>query len=74
VIGNRRLVAAGPVQEGRRVLLRCAGEALFVARPLDDLVAVTEAKVGPEHPLLVPEALEPLLQLLDSATASESWP
>src|SRR5215813_10428856 len=64
-IGNRRLVAAGPVQKEEGELLRGAGEALFVARPLDDFVPVAEAKVSSEHPLLVPEALEPLLQVPD---------
>src|SRR5207245_10802740 len=46
-------------------LLSGASQALFVAGSLDDFVAVAEAKVSSEHPLLVPETLDAVLELLD---------
>ena len=46
-------------------MLRRASQALFVAGSLDDFVAVAEAEVGSEHPLLVPETLDAVLELLD---------
>ena len=45
--------------------LSSASQALFVAGSLDDFVAVAEAKVGSQHPLLVPETLDAVLELLD---------
>jgi hypothetical protein len=42
-----------------------ASQALFVAGSLDDFVAVAEAEMGSKHPLLVPETLETVLELLD---------
>ena len=46
-------------------MLRRASQALFVAGSLDDFVAVAEAKVGSQHPLLVPETLDAVLEVLD---------
>ena len=36
-----------------------------MAGSLDDFVAVAEAEVGPEHPLLIPETLDAVFELLD---------
>jgi hypothetical protein len=58
------LSAAGFIQE-RSQGLSSASQALFVARSLDDFVSVAEPEVGPEHPLLVPETLDAIFELLD---------
>jgi hypothetical protein len=42
-----------------------AGEPLFVAGPLDDLVAVAEACAGLERAVLVPKPREALLELVE---------
>jgi hypothetical protein len=47
--------------QGKESGLSSASQALFVAGSLDDFVAVAEAEVGSEHPLLVPEALDRVL-------------
>src|SRR6266480_1578085 len=41
-----------------------SGQPLFVAGPLDDLVAVAETRAGLESTLLVPERCEALLELV----------
>ena len=62
--GGPAAVVAGPGGEEWCRLSR-AGEALFVARPLDDFVAIAEAELGSKHALLVPQTLELLLEVLD---------
>jgi len=57
--------AAGFFEGEEKSRLCGSSQPLFVAGSLDDLVAVAEAEVGSEHPLLVPETLDAVLELLD---------
>jgi hypothetical protein len=56
--------AAGSFRE-RSQGLSSTSETLFVAGSLDDFVAIAEAEVGSKQPLLVPETLDAVLELLD---------